>query len=184
MIQDVRACVEDGVERLGFSLKIRNQHFDARAWRAPPDFADRLGEDRRAAIRHVIAVDRRHDDVREVEGRDGVRDARRFSRVDGVRASMANRAVSARARADVAEDHERRRPVRPAFADVGAARLLADRMKVQVAHQALEPEIGRRTWRFHLEPLGFGRARRDWRERDYLGHVPVILMDKGVPGNG
>ena len=76
-----------------------------------PDFADRLGEDRRAAIRHVVTVDRRHDDVREVEGCDGIRDARRLRRVDRVRAPMANGAVAARARADVAEDHERRRPV-------------------------------------------------------------------------
>ena len=148
--------------------------------RTPPDCSDRLSKDRRAAIRHVITVDRRDDDVREVEGRDGVRNPRRLRRIDGVRASMANRAVAARTRADIAEDHERRRPVRPAFADIGAARLLADRMKVQVAHQALEPEIGRRARRFHFEPLGFRRTGRDWSERDYPGHVATILMDNSL----
>ena len=52
------------------------------------------------------------------------------------RLAVRHRAVGAGARADVAEDHEGRRAVVPALADVGAARVLADGVELQVAHDA------------------------------------------------
>ena len=57
--------------------------------------------------------------------------------VERRRPAVRDRAVGARARADVAEDHERRGAVVPAFADVRAARVLADGVELEVAHDAL-----------------------------------------------
>ena len=108
---------------------------------ARADLADRLGEDRRAAVGHVIPIDRCDDDVCEIERGDRMGDTRGLCRVDRVRTPMANRAVAARARADITEDHEGRGAVRPALADVGAARFFADGVKIEIAHQALEPEV-------------------------------------------
>ena len=65
---------------------------------------------------------------------------------------MRDRAVGAVSRADVAEDHEGGGAVLPALADVRAVRLLADRVQVQVAHEALQAEVVASAGRLHLEP--------------------------------
>ena len=72
---------------------------------------------------------------------------------------MRHGAVGARARADVAEDHERRGAVVPALADVGAVRVFADGVELQLAHDALQPEVVLRPGRAHLQPLGLRRTR-------------------------
>src|SRR5947207_13298537 len=81
-----------------------------------------------------------------------------FLRVRRMRRSVHDVAVAARARAGAAEDHERRRAVMPALADVGAVRLLADGVESEPAHQLLEPAIVLRARRAHLQPVGFGLA--------------------------
>jgi hypothetical protein len=48
---------------------------------------------------------------------------------------FAHRTKAAVARADVTAEHECRRAIRPAFKDVGATRLLADRVKIQTFDQ-------------------------------------------------
>ena len=55
-----------------------------------------------------------------------------------------DRAVAAGARADVAEDLERRRAASPALADVRAASLLADRVQTGVAHDPSELRVADR----------------------------------------
>ena len=54
---------------------------------------------------------------------------------------MCDRAVRAIPRADVAQDHERRGPMVPTFADVGALRFLADRVELELPHQPLDPRV-------------------------------------------
>ena len=46
----------------------------------------------------------------------------------------------------------------PALADVRAVRLLADRVQVPLAHQALEPHVVRPARRAHLQPGRLGRS--------------------------
>ena len=56
-------------------------------------------------------------------------------------------------------------------------RFFADRVQVQLAHQALEPQVARRAGRAHLQPLGLGLrgcARRGGRQRDDAGHFSVL----------
>ena len=60
----------------------------------------------------------------------------------GLRAPGGHGAEAAAAGADVAQDHERRRAVlAPALVDVGAVRLLAHRMQIQLFHQGADPVI-------------------------------------------
>ena len=72
----------------------------------------------------------------ELHLRRGLGDALRLGGIELRRTSVRDRAVGAVSRADVAENHERRGAVLPALADVGAVRLLADRVQVEVAHQS------------------------------------------------
>ncbi len=177
------------MERGFFTLEVRYQDFDACGRRSPADFTDGVGEDRRATILHVVSIHRGNHDVPEIQLFDCGGHASGFRGIDGTRAPVSYSAVTTRACADVAENHERGRPVRPAFADVRAAGLLADRVEVQVPHQTLEPEIRRRPGCFHFEPLRLWlspwreRIRRWWNrtERDYRRHAGPILVDQGLP---
>ena len=65
---------------------------------------------------------------------------------------MRDGAIGAVPRAYVAEDHERRRAVFPAFPDVRTMRLFANRVQIEIAHQLLELEVLRAAWRADLEP--------------------------------
>src|SRR5687767_612420 len=68
------------------------------------------------------------------------------------RAAVGDGAIRAVPGTDVAEDHESRGAVLPAFADVGAVRYFAYGVKVELPHQVLEPHIVGTTGRPDLEP--------------------------------
>ena len=80
----------------------------------------------RAAIGEIVAVDRGHHDMGEAEPGDRVGDALRLVLVERIRQAGAHVAEGAGAGAGLPHDHEGRMALVPAFADVGAARLLAD----------------------------------------------------------
>ena len=164
------------MERRFLALEVWDQHFDAALRPARARLADRVRKNRRAAIGKVVAVHRRDDDVREAEGFDRLSDADAFVGVGGCRASVRDGAVGARARADVAENHERGGAVVPAFADVGAVRFLAHGVEIELAHQALEPRVVRRAGRADFQPLGFRRPRTARRhERNEMTHLLLII---------
>src|SRR5262245_50264001 len=93
---------------------------------------------------------------------DGIRNARRLCKIELVRLAVRDRAIRTRAGADVAENHEGRRPMVPALADVRTPRLLTDGVELQLLHYAFETQIVLRTRRAHLEPrrLGFARPNK------------------------
>ena len=91
---------------------------------------------RRAAVGDVVAIDRGDDDVLQAERADGVGDARRLVEVERRRPPVRHGAIAARARADVAENHEGGGAVVPALADVRAARLLAHRVQAEARASA------------------------------------------------
>ena len=84
----------------------------------------------------VVAIDRRDDDVRELHRVNRARDIGRLVRIRRLRRAVHDVAVAARARARVAEDHERRGAMMPALADVRAVRFLADRVQAERAASA------------------------------------------------
>jgi hypothetical protein len=132
--------------------------------------ADRLGEDERAAVGEVIAVNRGDHRVLQRHARDGFSDASGLREIQLVRLAVRDRAVCAGTRADIAEDHERRRAVMPAFADVGAARVFADRVQLQVLHDPLQPNVVRRAGGADLQPFRFRLARTDELQGSFDGH--------------
>ena len=127
---------------------------------------------RRAPVEEVVAIDHREDDVLKPQLGDGPRHVLGLAPVDrAARVARGHGAEAAAAGADVAEEHQRGGPLGPALADVGAARLLADRVEVERAEGLLEVRVGLAAGGAHLEPGGLGgeargRGGRRWsRER-------------------
>jgi len=93
----------------------------------------------------------------------------RFVGVGWRGASMRHGTVRARPRAHLAENHERRRAVVPALADVGALGFLAHGVELQLPHEVPQPCVVRRPGRAHLQPFGFGRP-GSRHERNQVAH--------------
>ena len=159
MIEDVRAGVEHCLQRRLDALEVGDEHLDPAAGHTRARLRDRVGEDRRAAVRQIVAIDRGDHGVLQSHAIDRFGHARRLGGVELRRTAVRDGAVGARARADVAKDHEGGGSVMPALADVGAACVLADRVQLQVLHDALEPEVVLRPGSADLQPLGLRLAR-------------------------
>ena len=86
-------------------------------------------------------------------------EAHRLERVEGFGRAVGDRAVGAVPGADVAQDHEGGGLVLPALADVGAARLLADRVQAQLAHHGLDVRVVGAAGAFTLSQAGFRAGR-------------------------
>ena len=92
--------------------------------------------------------------LREAQGLERIRRMLGLPRVDV--------AVAARARAGVSEDLKRRRPAAPAFGDVRAAGLLADRVQALPMDEVSHLEVARvRARRAHLHPFRAARPLGD-----------------------
>ena len=134
VIEDVGLGRDHFFERAVLAQKIRRQHFDRRLRAALADGADRLREMIGAAVIEIVAIDRRHDDMRKTELGGRLGDILRLERIERARQARAHIAEGAGARAGVAHDHEGGVLLLPALADIGAARLLADRVQAVGAH--------------------------------------------------
>jgi hypothetical protein len=84
--------------------------------------------------------------------------ANRLLYVVGRRAPVRDGAIPTIPRADVPENHERRRAMLPALADVRAVRLLAHGMQPHVAHELLQAQVVRPAGGPDLEPRRLARA--------------------------
>ena len=100
-----------------------------------PNLAHRFGEMPGAAVREIVAIDRRDHNVTKLQVRCHARDVSRLVRIELklllVRRSFGHGAESTAARTQIAEDHEGRRAAMKAFVHVGAAGRLADGVQVQ-----------------------------------------------------
>ena len=122
------------------------------------DLPDGVREDARAAVREIVAIDRRDDGVLQPHRLHRFGDTARLVEIERDGLAVRDRAVRARARADVAENHEGGGAVVPALADVGAVRVFTDRVELEAAHDVAQPEIVFRSRRAHFQPLGFRLA--------------------------
>ena len=102
----------------------------------------------------VVAGDAGDGGVAQLHLLDRLRDPARLVTVERLRLAGVDLAEVAAARALVAADEERRLAVLPALEDVGAARLLADRVQTLGLHQALERGVLRSHLRPGLDPGG------------------------------
>src|SRR5256885_6829517 len=89
----------------------------------------------------------------------GFGDVARLCGIKLRRLTFIDRAEAAMARAGVAAEHEGRGAIRPALEDVGAARLLADRMQVQAFDELQHVVLIRRIAQTYLQPLRLRLAR-------------------------
>src|SRR5262249_48179376 len=125
-----------------------------------PNRADHRGEMRRAAVAEIVTVDRGDDHVLEPELRRRLRDPQRFRRVERPGKAGLDVAECTSAGADIAHDHEGGVFALPALADIGAARLLADRVQSVRAHDLLGLAVALRHRRLHPDPVGLAQYRR------------------------
>ena len=138
VVEDVRPGLHHGPERLLLAVEVRDQDLDAHERAAGPDLADGRGEGAGAAVGQVVAGDAGHHDVVEAHRADRLGDAAGLVVVEPGGPAGLDGAEAAGPGAGVAEDHDRRGALVPALPDVRAAGLLADRVEVQAAQQALE----------------------------------------------
>ena len=149
-----RRLAQDGERAVEPAAEVRHQHLDLRAGRMRAHRADAVDEVRSAAVAQVVAVDAGDHDVFEFQRGDRPREIERLVRVERQRPPMPDVAERAAARADVAHDHERRRALAEALADIRAGRLLAHRMQVVLAQDLLDLGKARGGRRAHADPVG------------------------------
>ena len=134
--EHVDAGVDDGRDVGELAGEIRRQRLDGRLRAARLDRADAIGVMARAAVGQVVAIDGRQHDVAKAHELDGARRVRDFVGIEpAARIARVDGAELARARADLAHQHDRRRAVVPALADVRADRFLADGREPMLAHR-------------------------------------------------
>src|SRR5262249_49480476 len=105
---------------------------------------DAVDEVARAAIAKIVAVDARDDDVSQLERGDRPREIRRLVNIQWQGPAMTDVAERAAPPADIPPDHRGRGALGKALADVGARRLLANRMEVVLAQDFLDLSEARR----------------------------------------
>ena len=157
VIEHVGPRGHHGFERGPIAAKIRDQHFHPAAGNALANLRDGARENCGAAVGLIVAIHRRDHGVAQAHSLDGFGHALRLVFIGRAeRLAARHGAKAARARADIAENHEGRGAVLPALAHVGAARAFADGVQVERAHDALQLLIIFAAEESHAQP---GRAR-------------------------
>src|SRR5205085_1368818 len=114
-------------------------------------------------------------------------DPQRLQRVVPGRHPGLHVAKAAAPGADVAEDHEGRGAALPAFADIGAVRLLADGVQVVLLDRLAETPIGRAARCRHLQPgrlaLAEGPRRFPFLGAAGTGPGPRYVESRGCAGH-
>ena len=128
--EDVGPCVDDDVDRGEIAAVIAAENLDSSSGHALVNRAHGIGEDQCAAVGEIVAVDGRHDEILPAQIAHGFGHAQRFEPVDlSARITGLDVAETAAARAEIAQDHDRRRSRAPAFRHIRTGRLFADRMQ-------------------------------------------------------
>ena len=106
------------------------------------------------AVRQVIAIDGSDNDVIKPEVFYNQSDVARFFGVQCQRFAFVDGAKTAAARTGITQDQEGRSFVAPAFTDIRAACLLANRVKIFLPQDALQAKIVGVARRFDFDPVG------------------------------
>ena len=154
VVEHVGLGRDHDLERAGLAQEVGRQDLDGGLRRAGADGVDHVGEMLRAAISEVVAVDRGDDHVLETELLHRLGDAFGLVRIERLRQAGLHVAEGAGAGAGVAHDHEGGVLLLPALADIGAARLLADRHELVLAHDPVGLGPFGRAGRLDADPVG------------------------------
>ena|SRR5436853_4629159 len=120
---------------------------------------NRLSPMRRATIRQIVTIHRSDYGVREIQMTHCFRNMTRLFGIESARLALTDRAESAVARADIAAEHERCRPIRPAFENIRALRFLTNRVQIQALNQLEQMILVRRIAQTNPQPFGFRLTR-------------------------
>ena len=153
VVEDLGRGREDDVDRFGAAVEVGRQDLDRRPG-PRADGQDALAEVLGAAVGRVVAGHRRDHDVPQAQPGAGLGQPVGLVDRNGLGLAPLHRAEAARAGADLAQDHERRRPAGPAFRAVRATAALADRLEPQLGDQVLGEVSSPRRRDRPLEPLG------------------------------
>jgi hypothetical protein len=144
-------------------------------------------EVRCTAVAQVVAIDAGDDDVLQLQRGDGPGQVERLVDVERVGAAVADIAEGAAPRALVAHDHEGRRALAEALADVRARGFLADGVQAVLAQELLDLVETRDLGRAGRAGLDADPVRllqhlagRHDADRDARGLRVGLLLDRGV----
>jgi hypothetical protein len=158
VVEDVGLRVEHEVDMGEVALEVGREDLDRGMRIAVTDRPDGRGPDAGAAVGEFIARHAGDDAVTEIHRGHGLGDAGGLAEVELGRAPGRDGAEGARAGADVAQDHQGRGPARPAFAEVGALRALADRVQPMFADQPVGGHVTGAAREPGAEPGRFARG--------------------------
>ncbi len=113
----------------------------------------------RSAVRQVVAVHGRYDQILPAEIAHRIGDANRFQPVDdSLRVAGLHVAEAAAARARVAEDHDRRRARSPALGKIRTVGFFANRVERKAVDFRLYAFVLLAVGQFHFQPFRFRNA--------------------------
>src|SRR5439155_5880619 len=134
-------------------------------------------------VLQVVAIDRSNDDIPQAHRLRSAGHALRLVPVNRRGTALGHRAERATPRTLVAQNHERSGAVFPALAQVGTAGALADGVKPEPAHGALELVIVVTGRRAHLQPRRPGRGAQLSLDLHQLSSHKLILLRRDLSSN-
>ncbi len=153
VVEDLRAGIHHDLQRFQAAFEIGDQYLDRAPWVDLAYAADEHGEDRRAAVYAVVAVDAGDHGVLQVHGLDRLGNAFWLQPVQRAGLAALDIAETARACAHIAHHQEGGCAGPPALTHVGAHCLFADGVQFFAAHQLLQPLVGLPGGRTHFDPF-------------------------------
>lgn len=151
---DLWSRVADGLYRLLVALEITDQNLNRHLGAGIVHAANCLSPDVRTAIGKFVAVHTGDDDMLELHQFQRCSNATRLVEIERGRLASFDVAETTRARADVAENHDRCRAAAPALAHVGARRLLANGVQLVLINDRLQPLVTLSTRHSRAQPVG------------------------------
>ena len=116
---------------IAISSEVGSQHFDP-CTQSFANGAYAFIEMVCTTIRQIVPGDRRDDHIVQSQSRSCLGNSSGFVELDGLGFPFQNRTETARPCADISQDHESGRFVRPAFCTVGALGTFTDRFQSQI----------------------------------------------------
>ena len=154
VVEDLRVRVHHGLQRGPVAPEVGDQHLDGAARRQLANPADALGEDPRAAVGLLVAVDAGQHGVLQPHGLHRLADPARLVGVQQAGPAGLDLAEAATAGAGVAHEQEGGRAAPPALADVGAHGLFAHGVQALAAEELGELAVLRAVGRPDAQPFG------------------------------
>jgi hypothetical protein len=155
---DFLACADHAFQRAPGALDVRDQGFNGRLWTALFDGDHRLVPDLCSAIGQFVAVDGSDYGVADLHQKNGLCNAIGFAFVILNRSSGFHCTKTTGTRANIAEDHKRRRARTPAFPHIRAVTALANGVQFVLIDQLPHMPVVFAHGQFNAQPIRLSGA--------------------------